>query len=74
MKIIDLNNKDNLYRHVEIHIKTITDLIDELRDKKLDDLADKLQFGVDGRDHGDGNRCQICDQLSAGIAHKCWIK
>jgi hypothetical protein len=74
MKIINLNNKDNLYKYVRLHIKTITEVIDELRNAKMNDLADTLQFGIDGRDDGDGHRCQICDELSVGQAHKCWVK
>jgi len=57
---------------ITIHIKTLTSVIDKLRQEKLDVLADMLQFGIEGYDIGDGHRCNICEQLSAGIAHRCW--
>ncbi len=36
------------------------------------DLADELQFGLEGLDDGDKHRCQLCTQLCGGdIKHRC---
>lgn len=36
-------------------------------------LADMLQFGLDGADDHDGHRCRMCDTLVGGDrTHRCW--
>ena len=38
-----------------------------------EELADTLQFGVDGEDEHDGHRCRMCDKPAGGDrTHRCW--
>jgi len=60
--------------------ETIQTVIDVLRatgspsgQSTNDDLADMLQFGIEGRDESDGHRCCFCEKLVGGdTSHKCW--
>ena len=45
-------------------------LIDLLRQRGDDTLADIVQFGVEGHDRWDGGRCRICDHVSMGVTAK----
>lgn len=42
-------------------------------EEDIQEIADSLLFGEDGRDAGDGHRCQLCGSLCAGDRrHRCW--
>lgn len=53
--------------------KFLGDVIDRLRNNDEDDIADKLQFGEEGKDEFDGHRCRLCHNIAGGDAsHRCW--
>lgn len=53
--------------------KFLGDVIDRLRERGNDEIADKLQFGEEGRDEFDGHRCRLCGKCAGGDAsHRCW--
>lgn len=64
-----------------VDVKTLQEVISALREigggssyqSQENDLANILQFGLEGRDGGDGHRCIFCALLCGGDqSHKCW--
>jgi hypothetical protein len=70
---------------VLVSIKLIGRIIDKLRYYVVlmnwtgwdgpEKLADELQFGAEGKDYLDGNRCRLCGKPVGGDRnHRCWEK
>ena len=66
---------------MNISKQTLQDVIGVLRElgggssqlNQYNDLANLLQFGLEGRDELDGHRCSFCEQLVGGDQkHQCW--
>lgn len=69
---------------VEIEITSLAWAVAYLRDaaengptmrsrEEVHQIADRLQYGIEGEGAHDGHRCRLCQQLAGGDRnHRCW--
>lgn len=58
---------------ISLPTNLVARIIVNLRGLNLEDLADEVQFSIDGKDYYDGHRCRLCEKLVGGDSkHKCW--
>ena len=58
---------------LKVSKETLQEAVDRLRAIYLDSIANLIQFGKEGRDEGDGHRCNFCEKLAGGDSkHRCW--